>query len=305
VGVAPLLAVAGLLASGGTARPQALLGGCPQQFEVEPNGTAATASPIQLPDPTFGMFTGIKGAIDVPGDEDWYSFSAPAGARLSLSVDTGFASAANRDSVLTVFGPDGTTVLEEDDDDGTGNRLDTSIESLDASIVAGLVLPAAGTYFARVRAKTPADTLSGYVLLAAVISVAPEPESEPNDTSPGQVIFHAPILGSLSSAADVDWYMADILDFGIPFIVVDGDPERDGVGTDIVVHVDTHLPQGTIDTNSSGAGSPGDPPAEGLAFQGLGDVRVSGTGPGTYLIGVWYSGDGCPVPVELQSLQIH
>jgi hypothetical protein len=196
-------------------------------------------------------------------------------------------------------------VLEEDDDDGTGNRLDTTVESLDASIVAGLVLPTAGTYFARVRAKTPADTLSAYVLLAAVISGAPQPESEPNDTSPGQMIFNVPILGSLSSAADVDWYRADILDFGMPFVVVDGDPERDGAGTDVVVHVDTHFPQGTIDTNSSGAGSPGNPPAEGFAFNALGYIRVSGTGPGTYLIGVWYSGNGCPVPVELQSLQIY
>jgi hypothetical protein len=280
----------------------ATLGGCTSpQAEVEPNGTPAIASPIQLPG--FAMFTGVEGAIDVPGDEDWYSFDLPSGARISLSVDTGFAT-GSRDSVVTLFAPDGTTVLEEDDDDGTGNRLDMTIESLDASLVAGRVVPAAGTYFARVRAKNPADTLSRYLLLAAAHTSPPEPELEPNDTIP-QLVFGAPILGSFSSAADVDMYNASILDFGVPFVVVDGDPERDGVGSDVLLHVENQFPQGIVDTDSSGAGSAGNPPAEGLAFNGLGLVRLTGTGPGTYLIGIWYSGDGCPAPVELESLQVH
>jgi Bacterial pre-peptidase C-terminal domain len=290
--------------AGGPALFDATQAPCTPQFELEPNDTAATATAMALPPPTFGMFAGIKGAIGMPGDADWYAFNAPAGARLWLAVDTGVAASGDRDSVAAVFGPDGTSLLEQDDDDGTGNGRDTSIESLDASLVAGLTLPTAGTYFARVQAKSPAATIEGYVLMVAVTSVGPEAEIEPNDTPPGQIIFSAPVLGSLSSAVDVDWYDVTILDFGIPFVVVDGDPERDGTGTDVVLRFDNLTPMGTIVTDSSGVGSLANPPAEGFAIAGLGFARVSGSGPGTYLFGAWYSGDGCPVPVELQGIAI-
>lgn len=278
---------------------------CTAQFEQEPNDTAATASAMALPPPSSGMFAGIKGAIGQPGDTDWYAFSAPAGARLWLAVDTGVAAAGDRDSVVAVFGRDGTSLLEQDDDDGTGNGRDTSIESLDASLVAGLTLPAAGTYYARVQAKLPTATIQAYVLMVAVTNVAPEAEIEPNDTPPGQLVYSAPVLGSLSSALDVDWYDVTVLDFGIPFVVVDGDPERDGSGTDVVLRFDDLIPAGTIVTDSSGPGGPGNPPAEGFAIEGLGFARVSGSGPGSYLLGAWYSGDGCPVPVELQRFELH
>jgi len=304
VRVATLFAIGGLLGSPAWALPRAPRSPCAAQFELEPNGTAATATAMALPDPAFGMFAGTKGAIGVPGDVDWYSFGAPPGARLWLAVDTGVATAGNRDSVVAVFGPDGTTLLEQDDDDGTGNGRDTSIESLDASLVAGLVLPTAGTYYARVQAKSPAATIDGYVLMVAVISPGPQAEMEPNDSPPGQIIYAAPVLGSLSSPTDVDWYDVSVLDFGIPFVVVDADPERDGTGTDVVLRFDNLVPVGTIVTDSSGAGGPANPPAEGFAITGLGYARVSGTGPGTYLIGAWYSGDGCPVPAELQSFEI-
>jgi hypothetical protein len=305
VRVAALVATSWLLANPAWAVPGAPQGACPPQLEVEPNGTAATASAMVLPSPTNAMFAGIKGAIGVPGDVDWYSFSAPAGARLWLAVDTGVATAGNRDSVVAVFGPDGTTLLEQDDDDGTGNGRNSTIESLDASLVAGLVLPAAGTYYARVQAKSPAATIDRYVLMVAVINGAPQAEMEPNDTPPGQPSgFNTPILGSLSSELDVDWYQVNVLDFGIPFVLVDGDPERDGTGTDVVLRFDNFVPLGTTTTDSSAAGSPGNPPAEGFAIEGLGYVRVSGTGPGTYLFGAWFSGELCPVPVELQSFEI-
>ena len=304
VGVAAVLAIGAFLEGPAWALPPAPRAPCTAQLELEPNGTPATATSMALPDPTFGMFAGIKGAIGVPGDADWYSFGAPAGARLWLAVDTGVATAGNRDSVVAVFGPDGTTLLEQDDDDGTGNGRDSSIESLDASLVAGLVLPTAGTYYARVQAKSPAETIDGYVLMVAVTSPGPQAEMEPNDAPPGQFIFNAPVLGSLSSATDVDWYNVSVLDFGIPFVVVDADPERDGTTTNVALRFDNLVPVGTIVTDSSGLGSPGDPPAEGFAINGLGYARVSGTGPGTYLLGAWYSGDGCPVPVELQGFEI-
>lgn len=299
---ATLVVLGSLVASSAGAEPRAP---CPPQLEQEPNETAATASPFTPPDPTYGMFAGIRGAIAAPGDVDWYSFSAPAGARLWLSVDTGVAAAGDRDSIVAVFGPDGTSLLELDDDDGTGNGRNSTIESLDASVIAGLVLPSAGTYYARVQAANPGASIDRYVLMVAVTSLAPQLEVEPNDTPPGQPLYAAPVLGSLASAADVDWYMANVLDFGIPFAVVDADPERDGTTANLVLRFDNLVPLETITTDSSGLGSPGNPAAEGFALNGLGYVQVSGSGPGTYLLGIWYSGEFCPVPVELQRLEIH
>jgi hypothetical protein len=299
------LALAGLTSSPVWAGPPEG-GGCSgPQIEAEPNDTAATASPIDLPDFTFGMFTGIGGAVAAAGDVDWYSFTAPAGTRLWLSVDTGVAMSGSRDSLVTLLAADGTTVIEADDDDGTGNARDFTIESQEASLIAGRLLSAGGTYFARVQAKVPAETIEAYSLLIAVSFGGPSPEMEPNDVPPGQLPFVVPILGSLSSANDVDWYNLTILDFGFPFLLVDGDPERDGTGTNVTVHFeDFAIPPSTITTDSSGAGSPSDPPAEGFAIESLGFARVTGTAAGTYMLGVWYTGKGCPVPVELQAFEI-
>jgi hypothetical protein len=144
------------------------------------------------------------------------------------------------------------------------------------------------------------DRLLTSVRVAAVLAIGAFLEGRP-----GRFRARRGLLARRSSSAtDVDWYNVSVLDFGIPFVVVDADPERDGTGTDIALRFDNLVPVGTIMTDSSGLGSPGDPPAEGFAINGLGYARVSGTGPGTYLLGAWYSGDGCPVPVELQTFEI-
>jgi hypothetical protein len=295
-----VLAALGLAAS--VARP-AWPQGCPGlQSEQEPNGSAATASPIALWAPG-DLFTAIYGTINVPGDEDWFRFSAPAGARLWLSVNTGVAQTSpSRDSVVTILAPDGITLIEEDDDDGTANGWDASVESLDSSLIAGAVLSAGGTYYARVRAKDPGATIAGYSVMIGLTTAVPSAEVEP--TPPCPPLFAGPVLGSLSSAADVDCYKANILDHGLAFAVVDGDPERDGIGTDITVDLQGGGGQSLLMTNSSGAGDAANPPAEGFALLGGGFVYVTGAGPGTYLISVLWSTDTCPLPVELQAFGI-
>jgi len=284
-------------------------GTCPTegQTEHEPNDTVAAASPIL----TWGsrgnaLFVGIYGTIGVPGDVDWYSFPSPfAGTRLWLSVDTGVAASGSRDSVVSVFAPDGVTLLETDDDDGTGNGRDATIESLEASVIGGLVLPAAGTYYVRVRAKDPGATIDAYSLLVSIRSVAPLAEVEPNNTmNQGQMVYWQSVLGSLSSSADTDWYVvANGIFGGPPFVVVDGDPERDGITTDVTLHV-TGVTGQTITTNSAGAGSPTDPPAEGFHYQLGIYARVTGTGPGTYMLIAAVTGESCTVPVGLRSLEV-
>lgn len=282
----------------------ATAGGCPgAQVEQEPNNNSATATPVDIwPEPFH--FAGIWGSIAVPGDEDWFSFTPPAG-RLWLSIDTGVGVNPYRDSVVSIFGPDGVTLIETDDDDGTGNGRDDSIESLDASLIANAVMPVAGTHYARVRAKDPAATLSGYSVLIAFSTSASVPELEPNDDPSQALNLIQPwiLAGSLSSASDVDWYESGNLDDGFPFIVVDGDPERDGIGTDITL---MYTGAGdTIVADSSHNGSASDPPGEGFAHTlKTGLIRITGTGPGTYALRNWYSGDLCSVPVKLQAFGI-
>jgi len=98
-------------------------------------------------------------------------------------------------------------------------------------------------------------------------------------------------------------YGVNILDNGNPFIVVDGDPERDGITTDVTLRFEGCCPA-TITTNSSGSGNAGNPPGEGFAIENAGSVYVTGTGPGTYTLAVSWSGISCPVPVSLQSFEI-
>src|SRR5437764_13451576 len=81
--------------------------------EAEPNNTSATATPLTL----VSGCQAASGAISPIGDVDYYSFTASAGSKVWAEVDTG-PSTTSGDSVLTLFGPDGTTVLETDDDDG-------------------------------------------------------------------------------------------------------------------------------------------------------------------------------------------
>jgi len=278
------------------------------QTEQEPNGTAATASPVVQSTGTQ-TFVGIYGTIQ-PGDVDWYSFTAPAGARIWLSVDTGVAGpAGSRDSVVSLVAPDGSTVIETDDDDGTGNGRDFNIESSDASIIAGRMVPAAGTYFARVEAKVPGQAIDGYSLLLGVTTAAPMAEIEPNDCPPGGPasvgLAGGVQSGSLSGPGDSDCYNINILDVGIPFIVVDGDPERDGVGTDVALRFVTVGGALAIDADSSGTGSLVNSPAEGFAlFTNMGLVRITGSGPGTYTLAVMFSRQECQVPVGLERFAI-
>lgn len=95
---------------------------------------AASSTPIQADG------TPVSGVIETGGDVDWFRFSAGAG---TCTLQTG----GGEDTYLTLYGTDGTTVLDEDDDGG-GNLL--SLITWD--------IPAAGTYYASVRLYDNSDT---------------------------------------------------------------------------------------------------------------------------------------------------
>ena len=72
---------AGSLA-GGSAMPNAIAGGTDLPIEVEPNGTAASATPLS------GTSLRIKGTVFPAADADFYSFTAAAGDRIYAATQT-------------------------------------------------------------------------------------------------------------------------------------------------------------------------------------------------------------------------
>ena len=268
--------------------------------ESEPNDTAPTADPL----PSVLTLQAASGAISPLGDADYYSFTAPAGSRLWAMVDTGGSAAGFDDSGLTLFGPDGTTQIEFDDDDGTGTNCDGTTDNLTSSAIAGRTLVAGGTYFLRVTAFA-GSTVSAYRLLA-VVSTSETSEVEANNTAgtANAIASSGTPLGvrnaTIGVIGDVNYYSVVAPAGSTIFISADADPERNG-GTDLVV--DLIQPDGTtlilsVD-NSDGSGFPA-PPAESFCFNvttaGTYYVRVSGftsmtkTTTGTYSLAVALGG---------------
>ncbi|MGA9770891.1 MAG: HYR domain-containing protein [Blastocatellia bacterium] len=210
-----------------------------EQSEVEPNGTSATATPLN------STSVKVTGAINPNGDQDFYSFQAAAGDRVYAATQTLFSASASTDSILEVFNTDGTTLIEGDEDDGSFGTLSSS--------VANVTLPTAGTYFLRVRHNSATVQLRPYYLYFQLRSGSPTPETEPNDTFPGQALPASGwVSGSTSAAADVDFYSVSLNAGDTIYLSLDMDPERNGDSN-------LQLGLGTFDTfvlfvNDTGAG---------------------------------------------------
>jgi uncharacterized protein (TIGR03437 family) len=271
--------------------------------EIEPNNSPTEANALDL----ISSRQTVTGAITPASDADYFSFNAPAGARLWASVDTGgtqISGATSRDSILTLFGPDGTTVIEEDNDDGIGNGCDDTNESSAASTIAGRTLSAAGVYYLRVRASG-SGLINPYALHIALTTTAPVAETEPNNstsTANATVNGQTPLAvrsGSISPSGDSDFYSITVAGSGVIFISVDGDPERDGTGTDTVVALLSPTGSQLFSADSSFSGSATNPPAETFCFlvpsAGVYTVRVrhfSSSSTGSYLLMVFADNAG-------------
>ena len=209
--------------------------------EVEPNNTPGTATPLAFVSQPCAVGAG---AINPGGDLDYWAISAPAGSKVWAFVDTGGTpapSGTSDDSFLTLFDTNGTTVLETDDDDGTGTGCDSSIESTLSSAIAGRTLATGGVYFLQVRAFGAADVINPYKLFV-VVTTDVTAEVEPNNTAAtansivttGVPIGHR--SGSINPAGDVDFYSVQATAGNIIYVNADCDPEANG-GTDLVVDI--------------------------------------------------------------------
>ncbi|HEX5733686.1 MAG TPA: DVUA0089 family protein [Blastocatellia bacterium] len=248
--------------------------------ESEPNNTCPTADDLALTANVARVGTGSITA----GDIDFWSFTAPAGSRVWAYVDTGGGQSSplnDRDSFLSLFGANCGALIEEDDDDGTGNGGDSVTESTFSSVIAGAPLAAAGTYTLAVEGFGPTSVINPYRLFVIVTTGAGSAEAEPNNTAatanPGLLAGANSVVktGSITPAGDVDFFTVVANAGDVFFIAGDGNPERDATNTDLVLDI-THPDGRTLmqpPVDSGLGGSPTNPEGEGFSFA----VPISGT----------------------------
>ncbi|MBA3468221.1 MAG: peptidase, partial [Herpetosiphonaceae bacterium] len=183
-------------------------------LEREPNNTAATATLLS----SGGV---LEGSINPTADIDFFTFRADAGDRIYAATMTSFSPDDTSDSMIELRGPNGVTVLEMDEDDGTFGGL--------ASSIAGTLIPTTGMYFLRVVHSTSSDQIRPYRLYLQVQRGSPQVEVEPNDTTgTAQPLSNAGwVAGSIAVAGDVDRYALTLTAGESVFLSLDADPERD------------------------------------------------------------------------------
>jgi hypothetical protein len=247
--------------------------------ESEPNNTCITANDLALTPNVSRVGTGSITA----GDIDFWSFAAPAGSRVWAYVDTGGGQSSplnDRDSFLSLFDANCGALLEEDDDDGTGNGGDSVTESGFASTIAGRTLAAAGTYTLAVEGFGPTSVIEPYRLFV-IVTTGGSAEVEPNNTAatanPGLLAGADSVVktGSITPAGDVDFFTVVANAGDVFFISGDGNPERDATNTDLILDI-THPDGRTLmqpPADSGLGGSATNPEGEAFNFA----VPVSGT----------------------------
>jgi hypothetical protein len=137
------------------------------------HGTPATAQPLTLPtfsvpntakpgDLRYGMnlyadAEVVTASINAAGQHDWYQFSGTAGDIINaevMSVVPSRFGAFDIDPMIDIFMPNEVSLVPQ----GVGAAFnDDEFESLDSTLI-DIVLPATGTFYARVRAFSFGDT---------------------------------------------------------------------------------------------------------------------------------------------------
>ena len=131
--------------------------------EIEPNNSAvdATDNGLFL---TQGL---IAGAIGASGDKDYFRFNVPANAEVAIETfdASGPGNCASINTRVRLYGPNGTTELASDDDDGVG-----SCSKITPFVDAGARALAAGKYFAVVEHNLNNAAVPGYRLSVRIVA---------------------------------------------------------------------------------------------------------------------------------------
>ena len=182
--------------------------------ESEPNDDFTTANPLG------GSQAVLLGTIAPAVDVDYYSFTGLAGDRVYAATMTSFSGGGSSDSILTLYGSDGTTVIETDDDNGSFSGT--------SSVIAGAALPANGTYYLAVDGFSSTSTISPYHLHFRLQSGAPAPEVEPNNDlgTATPLPVSGWVTGNMTAIADPDFFSFTLNAGDSIYLALDMDPER-------------------------------------------------------------------------------
>jgi cysteine-rich repeat protein len=181
--------------------------------EIEQNDTAGQATPI----PEDGV---VRASIQPSAEVDFFSFPGAPGKRVYVAAVTAFSS-SGPDSLLDILAPDGTTVIETDNDNGSLPGASSSI--------AGAVLTQAGTHFVRMRSGSNGN-IRPYDLHIKTQTGAPVPEIEPNDLPAFAQSLPASgwVAGDITAASDLDLYKIALSAGDTVYASLDLDPDRGG-----------------------------------------------------------------------------
>lgn len=187
------------------------------QDESDDNDTSAAATPLLIDGNGVAV---VRANLLPAGEIDYYSFSASAGDKIYAGTMTSWsADGVTPDSVLDLLGTDGTSVIESDDDEGSFSNFSSSL--------AGVPIPANGTYFLRVKPYLT-GSLRPYDLHFQRRSGAPTAETEDNGVTAQNLPASHWVSGALSAAADTDNFLFSANAGDTVYLGLDLDPERDG-----------------------------------------------------------------------------
>lgn len=188
------------------------------QDESDDNDTSAAATPLLIDGNGVAV---VRANILPMGEVDFYSFSASAGDKIYAGTMTSWsADGTIPDSVLALLGTDGNSVIESDDDEGSFSNYSSSL--------AGVPIPANGTYFLKVTPINSTTALRPYDLHVQRRSGAPTAETEDNGASAQNLPASHWVSGALSVAADTDNFLFSANAGDTVYLSLDLDPERDG-----------------------------------------------------------------------------
>jgi hypothetical protein len=237
--------------------------------ETEVNDTPAQAMAL----PAWNNYVITSGAIQARNDVDYFSLTIPAKGEFWAFVDTGGPqdpASTSRSAKLTLFAPDGHTVLEQDSTDGTGTFVDQVY--FHTPLIAGVPL-GPGTYLLKLESLAANQIISPYKLYLNVHNSSfTLSETEPDNNSdfkadpigwpkPGS------LFGSVKSG-DVDYYVVNARAGDVLFVAADADTDRTAAtGTDLAIDLLTSAGLPLIHADSTGnTVFPPEYPAEGFAY---------------------------------------
>ena len=217
--------------------------------ETEPNNTCATPNAIIF-DQNCAI---ISGAINPGNDLDFFSFQAPPTAKVWIYTDTGGPQDPRGPPRATPSSRFSTAIavssLKKMTTTARAAATTPQTRATLASVIAGRSLPVGGTYVIRVREfDQSTSVISPYKLFVVLTTLVPPSEVEPNDTAatanPIGVSLGTPLptpigirAGTITPAGDCDYYSVVAVGWISYSISGDGDPERDGTSTDLVIEL--------------------------------------------------------------------